>query len=342
MDLLSLHLSESRHAEFPAARQLFYNQELKSWISFNPETVVDLLRDERLIVPEIIGPIQRLEARYKRPFPNLIFAARSIPLLIEGPAHREIRRRLAEFVTEGRARTMAALPELMRRYVEPLSGQRQIEWISASVVPMVAELGRHLCNCPDPLPFPKLVITRLFDRFASLTALSEAEQQIAELRERLSRSMPDIDPAVSIALLVLGRDSMVGTLATSLHSLLRQNLNRRLADIEFPDYPPETGVAIAERIATHAITVGEETIAAGDRVRMYFQPISAAGSAVNKQNLFGSGAHSCLGRPISLDIWRVMTQTLRHFSGTVTSVAAEFEPNTIFVVPRYLQTGHSP
>lgn len=342
MDLLSLHLSEARYAEFPAAGQLFYSQELKSWISFNPETVVELLRDERLVVPEIIGPIQRMEARYKRSFPNLIFAARSIPLLINGQAHREIRRGLAEFVTEGRVRTTAVLPELMKRYIEPLNGQRQIEWISACLVPLVGELFRHLCNFPDPLPFPKLLITRVFDRFASLSTLSEVEQQVGQLRQRLSTSAPDIDPAVSFALLVLGRDSTLGTLATSLHSLLRQNLDRRIADIEFPDYPPETGVAIAERVATHAVTVGEETIAAGDRVRMYFQPISAAGSAVHKQNLFGSGAHSCLGRPISLDIWRIFVQTLGRFSGTVTSVAAEFEPNTIFVVPRYLQTGHSP
>ena len=82
--------------------------------------------------------------------------------------------------------------------------------------------------------------------------------QIAELRQHLGRSTPDIDPGIAIALLVLGRDSLTGTLATSLHSVLSRNLNRRFADMEFPDYPPETGVAVAERIATQAITLGAE------------------------------------------------------------------------------------
>jgi hypothetical protein len=342
MHLLSLHYSESRHTEFPAAKHLFYDQGVRSWISFDPETVVDLLRDERLIAPDTIGAIERLEARYKKQFPNLILAARAIPLLLNGQAHQEMRRRIAEFITEGRARTVAALPKIMKRYVEPLNGERQIEWISACIEPVVAEIGSLLCNSPDPVPYPKLAITRLFDRFASLSALSEADKQIAELRQHLGRSTPDIDPGIAIAILVLGRDSLTCTLATSLHSVLSRNLNRRFADMEFPDYPPETGVAVAERIASQAIALGAETIAAGDKVRLYFQPISGAGSTVNRQLLFGTGAHSCLGRHVSLDTWNLMTQTLRGFSGTVTSVAAEFEPNTMFIMPRYLQTGQSP
>jgi cytochrome P450 len=339
MELLSLHISEERHARFQD-RNLFYSPQLRCWISFDPEVVLDLLRDKRLVVPDALEAIKRLEAHFNRPFPNLTFAARCIPLLVEGSIHREIRRRLAEFLTEGRVRTTAALPRLMEQYVEPLNGRRQVEWIRGCMAPMVADMFSRMCDFPAPLPFPTLVITRVFDRFASLAAFEEAEKQAAALRERIAKDVPHLDEETLFAALVLGRDPTLGTLGTSLLSILRRNLDRPLATIDFPDYPPETGVGIAERIATEAIAVDGETIAAGDRVRLYYQPISAEGSTVHRQNLFGAGAHSCLGRPIALDLWRALTRTLRRFSGRVTSVDVEFEPSTLFVVPRRLETGH--
>jgi hypothetical protein len=65
---------------------------------------------------------------------------------------------------------------------------------------------------------------------------------------------------------------------------------------------------------------------------MFFQPMSSADRTVARQNLFGAGVHSCIGRPISLDIWRAMIKTLNCFSGLLTSVSCEFEPNTVFVL----------
>lgn len=342
VELLSLHYRDSRRAEFEAGEDILYNQELKSWFVFKPELVIDLLRDdERLIVPDTVANIRMLQARYKRQFPNLIFAVNAIPLLVNGQAHRDIRRALAELVSEGRPRILAAMPELMARHITPMDQKSNVEWVTGGLSPLVAEVFGLLCNCPVPLPFPKLVLTRLFDRFVSLAALAEAERQLGQLRERLAEAVPDVDEAHIVALLVLGRDSLLGTLATSCHAVFRDNQGQRFADIGFPDFPPETGVAIAERVATADISVGTRTIAAGDRVRMYFQPISDM-SGASKQALFGAGAHSCLGRPISLDVWRAMIETIKGFSAQLASVACELEPNNIFVIPQYLRTEHAP
>jgi hypothetical protein len=340
MDLLSLHFLDSRLEEFKGAPEIFFSPDLKQWIVFKPELVIELLRDERLIVPNVVDAIQRVEKRYNRNFPNLLFAVRSIPLLLNGQVHREARRALADVVTQGRANVIAALPEFMGRYVEPMDRRTNPDWIASTFIPLVGDVFCRMCDCPESLPFPKLVMTRLFDRFVSLAALDAAERQIALLRLELGKTAPNADPDLVVALFIIGRDSLVGTLATSLHSILRQNLNRRFADIEFPDFPPETGVAIAERIATRSVTIGPHTVAAGDKVRMFFQPMSSADGAVARENLFGAGAHSCIGRPISLDVWRAMIKALNRFSSLVTSVSCEFEPNNIFVTPRYLKTEH--
>jgi hypothetical protein len=341
VDLLSLHFRESRRAEFKAGEEIFFNQELKSWFVFKPELVIDLLRDdERLLAPESVANIKMLEARYKRQFPNLIYAMNCIPLLLNGQVHHEVRRSLAEIISGGRSRVLAALPDLMNRHLAPLDQEDNAEWVSARLSALAGEVLSLTCNCPHPLPYPKLVLTRMFDRFVSLSALGEAEKHLSELRRTLTETVPGLNQGHVVALLVLGRDSILSTLATALHEILRVNQGRRFADIEFPDFPPETGVAVAERVATAEITVGTQTIAAGDRVRMYFQPISDMGST-NKQVLFGAGVHSCLGRPISLDVWRAMIETLKGFSSRLVSVACEYESNTMFVIPHYLRTEHT-
>ena len=343
-DLLSLHTDDQRQQKFKDAPDIFFNQKLNQWIVFKPELVIELLRDNRLLVPQIITSIEGLEARYRRKFPNLLFVARWTPLLMEGPVHRDIRRGLADMMTEGRARTTAALPDLMQRYVQPLGEKDHAEWMDACLVPLVKDLFCHMCNCPVSVPFPKLVLSRIFDRFVSLAALDAIEEQVAllrqEIRKRSGTADEDLEGA-KVALFILGRDSLLGTLATSLLFILRQNLDRPFADIEFPDYVPETGVAIAERVAEQDLTVASVTIAAGQRVRLFFQPMSDASSTVGKQNLFGTGAHSCLGRPISLDVWRALCKTIRSFPQRLSSIACDYETNNIFVVPRHLRTEQS-
>jgi hypothetical protein len=341
LDLLSLHYRESRRAEFKAGEEIFFNQELRSWFVFKPELVIDLLRDdERLLAPESVANIKMLETRYKRQFPNLIYAMGCIPLLLNGQVHHETRRSLAEIVSGGRSRVLAALPELMGRHIVPLDRESNAEWVSARLSPLVGEVLGLMCNCPHPLPYPKLVLTRMFDRFVGLSALGEAEKHLGQLRRTIAETAPDVDQAHVIALLVLGRDSILSTLATALHAILRENQGKRFADIEFPEFPPETGVAVAERVAAAEITVGTQTIAVGDRVRMYFQPISDMDST-NKQALFGAGVHSCLGRPISLDVWRTMIETFKGFTSRLILVACEYESNTMFVIPQYLRTEHT-
>lgn len=73
-DLLSLHTDELRYEKFKNAADIFFNQKLNEWVVFKLELVVELLQDERLVVPEIVEAIKRLEIRFKKQFPNLLFA----------------------------------------------------------------------------------------------------------------------------------------------------------------------------------------------------------------------------------------------------------------------------
>ena len=72
-------------------------------------------------------------------------------------------------------------------------------------------------------------------------------------------------------MVILGRDTLLGTLGESLYCILSTNQGRRLNEISYPQTPPETGVPYIERIAVKSFCDQEVQFNTGDRLRIYDQ-----------------------------------------------------------------------
>ena len=113
-----------------------------------------------------------------------------------------------------------------------------------------------------------------------------------------------------LALAVLGRDALLGTLSESLYSIIAANEGRRLDEITYPPIPPETGVPYIERVAVKPIRDGETLFKAGDRLGLYLQAFAYSTHGRYQPRIFGVGSHVCLGKPFALDLWRGITRAL--------------------------------
>jgi hypothetical protein len=167
--------------------------------------------------------------------------------------------------------------------------------------------------------------------------LRQIEVEVAELRAIMARNCPDAIAAgqedMYIELFTLGRDSLLATIAESLALIFAANIGKKLSEIDFPDHPNETGVAIAERMATEPIPVGGVTIPAGDWVRLYLQSLNYSDRVDVQKLVFGVGAHTCIGRQLALDLWPMITAGLAALPWTLVATDRAYLRNQTFAMP---------
>ena len=339
MSLLSLHYEVDRRAAFLARRDepVAYDDAMRCWIVTDPNLVLRLLRHRALACEETVSQIATVGERYGIAFDNLLFAARIIPLMNEGDPHVRMRRRMARFLTDRREPLLAIQSGLVDRHLGKIAAAAEVDLVADIFLPLVREYFSVLVDASELIPFDQVAITRMFDRYLSLKTLKKIEQDIGALRATVRRvcrqPVSDGDEELFVALLILGRDSLLATLAESIGATLAGHVGRSLGDVGYPAFPNETGVAIAERVATETIAFGGVEIAAGERVRLYLQSLNYSERASVQRLIFGAGAHSCLGRQLSLDLWPALTGALRAIPRVIASVEHGYVRNHIFAMP---------
>jgi hypothetical protein len=73
---------------------------------------------------------------------------------------------------------------------------------------------------------------------------------------------------------------------------------------------------VSHRRAKSDFSIGEHSFARGDLIRLQMQSLSYSDRAENHKFIFGAGAHSCLGKQVSL---RIFEAVKREFDGLAIS-----------------------
>jgi hypothetical protein len=202
------------------------------------------------------------------------------------------------------------------------------------IISTVIDIDVSAVDCPNA--------SLIFDKSIGVNKRRRIAAEIATLRglisSRLGVSGTEEDVGLRLALLILGKDALIGTLGESLYRLLEANSGRRLVDIEYPDFPLETGVPFIERLVVTPFKLAACDFAMGDRVRIFLQTFAYAGEPRSRTNFFGAGAHACLGRPISIEIWNAITALLSKvpLRANVVSYSARTS-DYVFACPEHLQ-----
>jgi len=340
---LTLHLDPDRSAFFARHRKdpAYYDSSMRCWIVLDPTEILRLLRHPGLVCEEIVPAIDGVAERYGESFDNLRHAASVMPLLMDGDGHRRIRREMAEFLNERRALMIERIPGLLESRFDGLRYEPEVDLVGDLFLPFVCDLFTELVGCRVAVPFERIAITRIFDRYLSLRTMRMIDREIATLREVILRdcswASTDETRDLLLGILVIGRDSLIATLSESIGSSMAANLETSIADIAFGDFPSETGVAIAERRAVEPVAVPGAEIKPGDKVRLYLHGLNYSDRTAEQRQIFGAGAHSCLGRQLSLDVWKALIPMLRTVRQTVKDVDHGYLANHIFVMPDHVR-----
>jgi hypothetical protein len=137
-------------------------------------------------------------------------------------------------------------------------------------------------------------------------------------RDTLSTS-----PEIAVAMNIVGKDAFIGSVVLSVWETLVRNPGSRLSEVTFSKDLPATGVPYVERVALDDATVGRISVRKDERIRLYLDATARHVSGEEANLLFGKGRHLCLGKPMTLAIWRALIATMATMSERFT--AEEFE-----------------
>lgn len=334
---LSLPTSPERAALFAAARDTapYFDQRLKLWVVLDHETVNALLLDDRLRVPELRPALAAVERRYGVSLPNLEWVANELPLVLNETAHKRTRGGLAKLLSADR-KTGGAWREPVRDIVRSqLAKAGVVEAVRGVLLPIVNTVFSTLAHIDAA--FEPLTLTRVFDHYASYRQLLAAEQHIADLRSRLSDAgIPAPMIGAHAAMIILGKDSLFSSLSEGLIDFSLACKGRQLDDPSVREPRLFGGVTVGERLVARPFTCAGAHFEEGQRVRLYFQGFGFLHSETERLAMFGAGGHACLGRALALEVWSLLAAEIRAIPLTLQSVAFEYQRNSMFTMPRFI------
>ena len=211
--------------------------------------------------------------------------------------------------------------------------------MAEAIEPFVADFMGALIDIEDAGFDADSLISRIFSRGMGIAKRKRAEAEVAALRARIEASgvSDQADVGQKLAMMILGRDALTGTIAYSLRDVFEAGQGRPFAALDFPELPSSTGVPYIERMAHERVTIDGLALQPGDRVRIMLRAFGHSGDARDRAQFFGAGAHTCLGRPIALEAWAAIEAFLSGLPTTVGPLRCTPRNDDIFAIPASLE-----
>ena len=315
-----------------------WDARLGAWIVDEADACRAFLTHESLSPPPYVELYGELEERFGLDFSNLRLAFGHIPLCLHGARHAAARKAIAGQLARRRRTVLSTMAERVARHFGILARPGRVELMAQAIEPFVADFMGALIAIEDAGLDPDSLISRIFSRGMGIAKRKRAEAEVAALRARIEASgvHDEADVGQKLAMMILGRDALTGTLAYSLRDVLAAGEGAPFAALDWPDLPGATGVPYIERMAHEAVTVEGLDLAPGDRVRIMLRAFGQTGDPRDRAQFFGTGAHTCLGRPIALEAWTAIGRFLKVLPTSVGPVACTARNDDIFAIPASL------
>jgi len=342
IQFMTLHREPVRHQYFSKqdCRDPFFDPVVRAWIITNPSHCRDLIGSSNLRPIPYADNYNALEERLGIDFSSLAYAFKYIPVCLHADGHMRVRRRMGEFLAARKPSLNARIPQAVAAHFDAFRREGRVEVMKDAVLPLAIDIMSAVIDVDISLE-DCANVSLVFDASIGINKRRRVATEIATLRDvissRLGESATEEDVGLRLALLMFGKDSLIGTFGESLHRLLEVNSGSRLADIAYPELPPQTGVPFIERLVVTPFQLAACDFAIGDGVRIYLQSF-AYGEPKSRTNFFGAGAHACLGRPLSIEIWNAIVALLSKvpLRANVLSYSARTS-DYVFACPQHLQ-----
>jgi len=264
---------------------------------------------------------------------EILRAIEAIPLCLRGAAHAERRKRLAELIARAAGSIDAFVAEDLGGMVQAAFAPGRHDVMTDFVHPCVDRIIACTIEIA-PQTAPDTMISKIFSQSIGVAKRRRMNRELGELRGRLGAAFPELGPdeiADRVALSILGTDTLRGTFGCSLHALFEGGPARD-AVRRYRDIPPRTGVPYIDREALCPGEVEGAGHAAGAAFRACLGALEG-GADRDRVRFWGFGAHLCLGRKMSLQVWQGITAELLRLAPRVRVLEYGLLRDDVFAIP---------
>ncbi len=333
-----IHRNPDREKIFRQLEPICWSDELDCWLVTGPDLIRSAQKSSHLVVIDHRAEVQQISQRFNLNLDDISDVLGNMPLSIEGVDHSARRRRVSKKIQATKPATLAHFSELAdKTFKKCIAGKSNVELVSDLFYPLVSDIVFNISGV-NPRSRPDyLSVTQIFDRALGLKRRLLINDELHHMRSQFSQSTDTADATDSLALAILGSDSLLGSFSLSFLERIKSNPDGFMCDIDWSKQITATSVPFIERQAVTDLDLNGVQILAGQRLRLYldrftFEPVGS------KAGFFGIGRHTCPGRSISQGAWQIIGHMFSQYRLRVAVKNVEFRSaDSMFSFPTKLQ-----
>lgn len=307
MKTSQLHIAPDRQDHFAGLSPKVWLESsfLRTWVIAEPALITKLLRSRNAVILSVDEMINSIERAYGVEFPNVRFAARHLPLFLEGDIHAERRGSFSRYLAGRLAELEKHLPELVERHLQPLRKKGPVELVSRITGPLVRDINSIFVQRPLTEEIGSLDLLDLFALNKSLRRFKDLDLRVGKALEFVAAG-DECEALLGcrFSALTMGFETLMSMLTEGLHVAFRDQPADTGGHVVLPVFPIETGVPISYRRAESDFEMAGYAFKAGDLLRLQLQTLGYSAHTEDNKWIFGAGTHSCVGKQASLRIWK--------------------------------------
>lgn len=311
--MLTLHHQPDRRERYAALRPFRFDESLGLICVYDKDLIAAIFRSEDFRINAFADHYRTIADRTGLDLQASIDVLDHIPFSKEGDEHRRLRTEMTAVVSADSRKNVAGMEKFAGDLTETLFvAGADIEIVRHLARPIFYELFSRWLKVDEREFLKETNISQVFDGAMSLNRRKKVNHDLRHLTCAFAerRDLIPTTPEFAVAMNVLGNDALMGTLALSLWHVFEQNPGARLCDIAFPANLPATSVPFIERVANRDVEMGELKVAKDQKVRLMIDATSRQVTGDEADLFFGKGRHLCIGKPMTLIIWRSVTKAL--------------------------------
>lgn len=297
---------------------------------------VEILKSRHLDVVPYAKRVVALSEHLGIDLSSTLFALGYVPLCQQQDSHAAARRGLAKLIAERNEALRSAIPAMVRRHCGVLGLPGRVDVMPAVIEPLVSQALSVLAGISLDVAGVDYV-SRIFSQTLGVAKRRKLEQTLGQMIAQLRAAFPDADDSgigQRLALVILGRDAMLGTFGRSLHGMAQSAQGAAWSALDWPDAPHRTGVPYIDRVAIRDVCVGGQPVDAGGVIRAQLSEYEAAADPRKHLGFFGGGAHLCLGRALALEIWQGVAAYLSQSAARPLVLEYGLRRDDVFFLPQ--------